>query len=207
MKQRYFFAIRYLPVDVDACLLAGRCISVLHGFLCRHQVAGGIGVSFPDWTEASLGNSIAFVCANKALLEHFSKQNYFDIMASDQLFECTEIHPVSRSCPEVRFKRNQSIAKCFPGEKRRRLERAKRRAEDRGEVFQPVVDVIERRIDPFHSVLMHSKSTGQQFLLHIQKELNLCERSDSYGQYGLGTNQQYLGTVPEFRDCKTNFFG
>ncbi|MBY6186779.1 type I-F CRISPR-associated endoribonuclease Cas6/Csy4 [Marinobacter hydrocarbonoclasticus] len=204
MEKRYFFAIRYVPMHVDAGLLAGRCISILHGFLCRHRVEG-IGVSFPDWTEASLGNSIAFVSTDITLLEQLCQQSYFEMMVNDRLFERTGIQLVPKRCREVRFKRNQSIAKCFPGEKRRRLERAKRRAEARGEVFRPVTGNKERQLEPFHSVLIHSKSSGQQYLLHIQKELEPGELSDSFCRYGFATNLKHLGTHPELWGSDTLF--
>ncbi|MBY6094674.1 type I-F CRISPR-associated endoribonuclease Cas6/Csy4 [Ferrimonas balearica] len=199
MEQRYFFAIRYVPKHADAGLLAGRCISILHGFFCRHNIEG-IGVSFPGWTESSLGNSIAFVSADATVLGQFRQQSYFEMMVSDQLFERTDVRSVPEGCREVRFKRNQSIAKCFSGERRRRLERARRRAETRGEAFRPSVDDEERQIEPFHSVLMHSKSSGQQYLLHVQKQIELESISQDYCRYGLATNQVHLGTVPELPD-------
>ena len=37
--KRYFFAIHYIPAKADCGLLAGRCISTLHGYLLNHADA------------------------------------------------------------------------------------------------------------------------------------------------------------------------
>ncbi|TKB46220.1 type I-F CRISPR-associated endoribonuclease Cas6/Csy4 [Ferrimonas sediminicola] len=201
---RYYFAIRYLPKNADCTLLAGRCLSILHGFLRRHPFAG-IGVSFPDWGENTIGVSIAFVSAEKAVLRQLIHQPYFAMMASDRLFELTEVAEVPEAGSEIRFTRNQGIAKCFAGEKRRRLARAKRRAASRGEPFRPVAETHGREITPFHCALMESKSTGQQYLLHIQREDGASQVCDDFGGYGLATNCHHRGTVPELPGSNTLF--
>ncbi|QIZ75763.1 type I-F CRISPR-associated endoribonuclease Cas6/Csy4 [Ferrimonas lipolytica] len=204
MEQRYFFAIRYVAKRADFALLAGRCISVLHGFLSRHQLTG-IGVNFPDWTESSLGQTIAFVGKDVGFLGQLRKQSYFEMMERDQLFERSKLKPVPQGCREIQFKRNQNIAKCFPGEKRRRLERAKRRAEARGEVFAPAETGQASQLEAFHSILMHSKSSSQQYLLHIQRKVGLELVSEDFGQYGLATNLIHQGTQPELPRGRTLF--
>ena len=50
--KRSYFSVTYLPANCDYFLLAGRCISVLHGYLSRFGL-NGIGVSFPKWTLES----------------------------------------------------------------------------------------------------------------------------------------------------------
>lgn len=199
MKERYYFAIRYLPDLVDEGLLAGRCIKVLHGVLSSefNDIEGGIGVSFPQWSQESIGYSIAFVSESSSYLEFLSKQNYFMNMKSESLFDVSEIKLVPEGLSEVRFRRNQSIAKCFAGEKRRRLERAKRRAKARGEEFLPHQADIGRELEHFHRAYMTSKSKGTKYLLHIQKDTNISQRSSQYSQYGLATNEELDGTVPD----------
>lgn len=62
MTKRYYFCIRYTPVQADCGLLAGRCISQMHLFMVNHhQAMNRVGVSFPDWNESSVGQTIAFV--------------------------------------------------------------------------------------------------------------------------------------------------
>jgi CRISPR-associated endonuclease Csy4 len=195
MAQRYFFIIRYLPKDIDLSLLSGRCISILHGYILNKNL-NGIGVSFPDWSDQSIGNSIAFISEHKSQLIELANQTYFTTMKSEHLFSISEVMPVPSQCLEVQFKRNQNIAKCYVGDIKRRLVRAKRRAETRGEVFtaSPLVD--PRNIGIFHCAATWSQSSGDQFVLHIQK-VNSKNKSDEYGNYGLATNEKYLGTVPE----------
>ncbi|KLV05255.1 type I-F CRISPR-associated endoribonuclease Cas6/Csy4 [Photobacterium ganghwense] len=199
MANRFYFLIRYMPEDVDEGLLAGRCISILHGVLSSDQndIDGGIGVVFPQWSCTSLGRSIAFVSDNQRHLEQLSQQHYFAVMKGDNLFDISHIQAVPSGLSEIRFKRNQGIAKCFAGEKRRRLARAKRRAEARGEVFNPKHGMSDREVSLFHKAVMTSKSTGQKYLLHIQRETVTGSSVSQYSQYGLATNIECMGTVPD----------
>ncbi|OLQ81488.1 type I-F CRISPR-associated endoribonuclease Cas6/Csy4 [Photobacterium proteolyticum] len=201
MSNRFYFLIRYVPDDVDDGLLAGRCISILHGVLSSEQndIDGGIGVAFPQWCKESLGRSVAFVSENKQHLEQLKQQQYFKVMKADNLFDISMVKAVPTDVPEIRFKRNQGVAKCFAGEKRRRLARAKRRVEARGEAFKPQLCELEREVDHFHRAFMTSKSKGTKFLLHIQKDINIAQRSSQYSQYGLATNDELEGTVPELK--------
>lgn len=203
---RYFFAIRYLPDDVDCGLLAGRCISTLHGFN-RHHPGIQIGVTFPEWSDKSLGCSIAFVSTNKSLLEQFRERSYFQVMQADHLFAFSLVLAVPDTCQNVRFIRNQNLAKVFVGERKRRLARAKRRAEARGEVFQPHAPGEMREIGFFHSVVMQSTSNNQNYILHVQKHpdeqnIEIC----SYSSYGLASNERYTGHVPDLGSIVSTLF-
>lgn len=196
-EHRYFFAICYLPDDVDCGLLAGRCISTLHGFSRAHPDAH-IGVVFPGWSDRSIGCSIAFVSTNRAMLERFSERSYFQVMQVDQLFAVSPVQEVPETCQNVRFIRNQNLAKLFVGERKRRLARAKRRAEARGEEFQPNMPVGAREVGIFHSVFMQSVSSEQSYVLHIQKLRGDPHAGHgSYSSYGLASNESYTGHVPE----------
>ena len=196
---RYYFCIHYLPERIDTCLVSGRCISILHGFIAKRQCSG-IGVSFPQWSNGSLGKSIAFVSDDKALLELLSEQPYFEMMKNENVFSISTVNKVPCNSPEVRFKRNQNIAKCFVGEKKRRLKRAKKRAEARGEEFKPILNSAMREVELFHNVAVHSKSSNTTLMLHIQKEVNIDKGSNDYGNYGLATNECFKGTVPDLFD-------
>ena len=193
---RYYFCIRYVPDRVDVCLLAGRCIWILHGFITK-RLSSGIGMSFPNWSNESLGKSIAFVSQDKDVLELLSSQSYFQMMESEEVFSISPIEKVPDNCSEVRFKRNQNIAKCFVGERKRRLARAKRRAEARGEEFKPILNSAIRVIEPFHNAAVYSKSSNTTLMLHIEKQDNVNRVNNDFGNYGLATNENYLGTVPE----------
>ncbi|HDH7802491.1 TPA: type I-F CRISPR-associated endoribonuclease Cas6/Csy4 [Raoultella ornithinolytica] len=196
VRRRYFFVVNYIPAHVDCGLLAGRCISTLHGFL-RHHTDVHIGVSFPEWSNKTLGRSIAFVSARRTDLELICGRSYFQIMEADNLFTISPVLNVPDECHDVRYVRNQNVAKIFPAERRRRLERAKRRAEGRGEIFQPRAPAELKQIDFFHTIFMQSSSNGQNYVLHIQKRECEYRTDDIFSRYGLSSNEIHTGSVPE----------
>lgn len=193
--KRYYFTVTYLPKTCDVSLLAGRCISILHGFVSSREISH-IGVCFPNWNEQTVGDQIAFVSTDKKQLNNLSQQNYFEMMTHDKLFSLSKILDVPTSQSEVMFVRNQSVAKVFVGEKQRRLRRAKRRAEARGEVYNPEYQYETKDIGHFHSIPITSKGNGQSFVLHIQKIENTNALGNQFNNYGLATNQVLKGTVP-----------
>lgn len=191
---RAYFTITYLPENCDVTLLAGRCIGILHGFMnklsCNH-----IGVSFPKWTDKHLGNQIAFVSEDKTALKNLSQQNYFEMMAHDKLFEISVIKPVPADATEVRIIRDQSLGKLFMGEKRRRMERAKRIAEARGEEYTPQYVSSDIEISTFHKIPIASKRNQNDFVLHLRLEL-ANSIQNTFNSYGFATNEEYKGSVP-----------
>lgn len=197
--KRSYFSVTYLPASSDYLLLAGRCIGVLHGYLSRFDL-DGVGVSFPKWTIESVGNQITFVSANVNHLEILQKQNYFQMMSHDGLFKLSDICSVPNGSDEIRFVRNQSISKVFAGERRRRMARAKRRAEARGEEYNPNYKFVPKEVEHFHSIPITSKSNNNHFVLHIQRCEVPTEIESKFTKYGFATNKKYLGTVPNCFD-------
>jgi CRISPR-associated protein Cas6/Csy4, subtype I-F/YPEST len=194
---RYYFMIRYLPDDADYSLLAGRCISTLHGFKIGHQ-RDQIGITFPSWSTSSIGNTIGFVSQSESALHLLKNTSYFNHMQEYYFFENGELNIVPDNCEEVMFVHNRTIGKLFVGDIRRRLARAKRRAEARGEIYRPQPNIERNKIEIYHSAFLQSKTTGQDFLLHIQKRrCNNIFFSSDYSGYGFATNQEYNGSVPE----------
>ncbi|WP_017216063.1 type I-F CRISPR-associated endoribonuclease Cas6/Csy4 [Pseudoalteromonas sp. NJ631] len=192
---RAYFTITYLPENCDVTLLAGRCIGILHGFMNRRS-CNHIGVSFPKWTDKHLGNQIAFVSEDKTALKNLSQQNYFEMMAHDKLFEISAIKPVPVDAPEVQIIRDHSLDKLFMGEKRRRMERAKRRAEARGEEYIPQYVPIDTEISAFHKIPIASKSNQNDFVLHLRLEPT-DSIQNTYNSYGFATNEEHKGSVPQ----------
>jgi CRISPR-associated endonuclease Csy4 len=204
--KRFFFAIHYIPAKADCGLLAGRCISTLHGYLLNHADAQ-IGVAFPCWSNKSIGRTIAFVSEHSSHLTQFHERAYFQTMQDDGLFELSPALEVPDDCAEVRFIRNQNLAKLFVGERRRRLARSKRRAAERGELFVPKTPAINKEIAPFHCALLQSASNAQSYVLHIQKQL--CDSRDTtktYSHYGLASPNSYRGSVPELSTSISTIF-
>ncbi len=72
-----------------------------------------IGVSFPDWSDTTVGQTIAFVAEDKEMMIGLSFQPYFSLMVNEGLFGLSSICEVSDNALEVRFIRNQTIGKSF----------------------------------------------------------------------------------------------
>lgn len=81
------------------------------------------------------------------------------------------------------------------GEKRRRMERAKRRAEARGEEYIPQYVPKDMEISAFHKIPIVSKSNQNDFLLHLRLEPT-DSIQNTFNSYGFATNKEYKGSVP-----------
>ncbi len=200
MTKRYYFLIRFIPAQADYELLAGRCISQMHLFMVNNrQAMNKIGVSFPDWSDATVGQTIAFVAEDKEMMIGLSFQPYFSLMVNEGLFEISSICEVSVNALEVRFVRNQTIGKSFLGSKKRRIKRSMARSELFGAGTSLPVTNEERVIDSFHRIPVSSGSSAQDYILFMQKELVGEHVTANFNSYGLATNQERRGTVPELR--------
>lgn len=198
---RYFFHIRYLMPSANHAFLAGRCIACLHGFMTGPKMTNdGIGVSFPSWATDTVGGSIAFVSKDINALSYLSSARYFKNISEEGFIEVSDVKMVPATLEEVRFIRNQHVAKSFPGEIKRRLVRGKKRAEKRGENFMPSSVVSDRLVDHYHVIPIDSRSSGQRFPLYVQLEaLGEESKHDSYNSYGLATKHTYSGSVPNLK--------
>lgn len=197
MTMRYYFTIQYIPAHADCGLLAGRSIHQMHQFMVNNPMSmNQIGVSFPNWEEGSIGNTIAFVASEKDMLIGLAFQPYFSLMVKEGLFESSSVCEVPADTLEVRFVRNQTIGKSFIGSKKRRIRRSLVRAELSGERQSlPAANEV-REVDHFHRIPISSGSSGQDYILHIQKEF-VNERSvPNFNSYGFATIQEKRGTVP-----------
>jgi CRISPR-associated endonuclease Csy4 len=194
--QRYYFMVRYVPKEANLVLLSGRCISIMHGYIGKHDITG-LGVSFPAWSDKSIGNVIAFVHSNANYLKGLQSQSYFQDMKDCGFFKVTNVEAVPESCGEVRFKRNQAIAKLFVGEARRWLRRLEKRASERGETFNTSKKSEAKEVDVFHRIAISSLSSQQDYLLHIQKNVPEKQTEPVFNNYGFATNHKFNGTVPD----------
>ncbi|ELE2041489.1 type I-F CRISPR-associated endoribonuclease Cas6/Csy4 [Vibrio vulnificus] len=200
MTKRYYFCTRYTPVQADYELLAGRCISQMHLFMVNNrQAMNRIGVIFPDWNESTVGQTIAFVAEDKEMMIGLSFQPYFSLMVNEGLFELSSICEVPENFGEVRFVRNQTINKSFLGSKKRRIKRSMVRAELSGAEQRLPVTNEDRVIDSFHRIPISSGSSGEDYMLFVQKEFVSERVAANFNSYGLATNQERKGTVPELR--------
>ncbi|MCC2525001.1 type I-F CRISPR-associated endoribonuclease Cas6/Csy4 [Vibrio coralliilyticus] len=200
MTKRYYFFIRYTPVQADYELLAGRCISQMHLFMVNNrQAMNKIGVSFPDWSDVTVGQIIAFIAEDKEMMIGLSFQPYFSLMVNEGLFEISSVCEVPDTAVEVRFIRNQTIGKSFLGSKKRRIKRCMARAELSGVESSLPVTIEERVIDSFHRIPISSSSSEENYMLFVQKEFVGERVTANFNSYGLATNQERKGTVPDLR--------
>ncbi|TKG07264.1 type I-F CRISPR-associated endoribonuclease Cas6/Csy4 [Vibrio lentus] len=200
MTKRYYLLIRYIPAQADHELLAGRCIAQMHLFIVNNrQAMNKIGVSFPDWSDVTVGQTIAFVAEDQEMMVGLSFQPYFSMMVNEGLFEVSSVCEVPDTAVEVRFVRNQTIGKSFLGSKKRRIKRSMVRAELSGDEA-PLPETNEDRvIDSFHRIPVSSGSSAQDYILFVQKEfIGECVAAN-FNSYGLATNQERRGTVPDLR--------
>nr|PMF33579.1 type I-F CRISPR-associated endoribonuclease Cas6/Csy4 [Vibrio cyclitrophicus] len=172
----------------------------MHLFMVNNrQAMNKIGVSFPDWSDVTVGQTIAFVAEDKEMMVGLSFQPYFSVMVNEGLFEISSVCEVPDTAVEVRFTRNQTIGKSFLGSKKRRIKRSMARAELSGvEPSLPATNE-ERIIDSFHRIRISSGSSGESYILFVQKELVSERDAANFNSYGLATNQERKGTVPELR--------
>lgn len=194
----YGVVVTYLPKSCDHALLAGRCIKVLHGFMSRYGLSN-IAVSFPKWSQTSVGNQLMFVSPSMDQLNTLVQQPYYQVMTENGLFEISNLTVLEQSNTYVKFVRNQSIDKLTPAAKARRLRRAKKRALERGEAFNPV-DAQPKEIDFYHSIPMDSSKSGKAYTLKVQRyDVVRSQANDScFGvcSYGLSTNSQHQALLP-----------
>ncbi|EHK62472.1 CRISPR-associated protein, Csy4 family [Halomonas sp. GFAJ-1] len=133
-------------------------------------------------------------------LSYLSSARCFKNMADEGFIDVSDIKMVPEKLEEVRFIRNQHIAKSFPGEIKRRLIRSKNRAEKRGETFMPSSAVSDRFVDQCHVIPIDSRSSGQRFPLYVQLEaLGEESKYNNYNSYGLATQYTYSGSVPNLK--------
>lgn len=194
--KRYYFMVTFIPKEANLELLMGRCVSIMHDYICKYGIQG-MGVSLPTWSDSSIGNVIAFIHTDVSILNKFSKKNYFKDMNEVGFFKLSDVNPVPDNCGEVRFIRNQNLAKKFVGEARRRLKRLKKRALARGEEFNPQKSSFSRGFDAFHRIPASSGSNQQDYILHIQKEISVLQVEPEFNRYGFATNIECQGTVPD----------
>ncbi|WP_243978696.1 type I-F CRISPR-associated endoribonuclease Cas6/Csy4 [Vibrio natriegens] len=196
MDRRYYFSIRYIPSYADFELLAGRCIYQMHLFSVNNpKVKNKVGVCFPRWNTKDVGDMIAFVMEDKEALLGLAFQPYFSRMIKEGLFELSKVDEVPKLSSEVRFVRNQAIGKSFIASKKRRMKRSMERAKLLDVEHTPVA-VEERVVEHYHRIPISSASSGQEYVLHIQKEFSQSREQPNFNNYGLATNQEKRGTVP-----------
>ncbi len=194
--KRYFFAVRFLPESANVNLLIGRCLFIMHGYITKHIIQG-MGVSLPEWQQESVGAVIAFVHTDNKILNELKQQNYFKDMQDCGFFSVSGVIEVPTDCPEVRFKRNQTIKKIFPSERKRRLKRLEKRAKAQGKEFNPEKLSSPREFDFFHRISVASVSKSADVELYIQKAIDVERSENGYNSYGLATNEKHSGTVPD----------
>ncbi len=193
----YYRTITFLPEYQNNEAMAAKCIKELHRFNYKYQTRS-IGVSFPLWSQETVGRKITFVSTNKMELDFLLSRRYFAQMTKLGYFSITTAQTVPDDCSYALFKRAQSIDKGTPAGRARKLKRLERRALERGEIFDPVAyaRTTTYAFQNYHS-LEEESSDGKKFRLNIQMEIGE-EMIDTgtFSSYGLGNTDNSSQVVP-----------
>ena len=198
---RSVFLVKFCGNSSNVFFLATRCHIVLHGFQCRYHLKS-IGVSYPNWTEKSLGDCIAFVCHNREVLQGFSCQPLFVQMAKIRKFICSDVCPVNENGQqEGQFIRTQKPDKCTGSwllkDDRRRLRRG----------LEPKTHIQQEHVfEHYHSLNMgqiiqkprmkrENQGDNKMRYLHIHRRLSSSVIEGNFSSYGL-SGENNTGTVP-----------
>ncbi|MCW7555933.1 type I-F CRISPR-associated endoribonuclease Cas6/Csy4 [Endozoicomonas gorgoniicola] len=180
---RYAFLVQFCDPRSDVFLLASRCHQVLHGFQCHNNLRA-IGVAYPRWNLRTLGDSIAFICHDKGLLQQFSQQPLFPQMKKINKFAWGDIALIQEGGPEVQYFRTQKPDKYTQAW----LEKDSRRREKRGVESRKYIPQIQL-LEHYHSV---KKRNGY---LHIHRSFANQVTQGQFSSYGL-SGEMNSGTVP-----------
>jgi CRISPR-associated endonuclease Csy4 len=194
---RFYFFISFLGKDINEIFLVGRCLKILHGFYHRHSIYD-IGVSFPDWSNNSIGNRLVFVSTNESSLKFLKVQKYFVDMVELNYFHISHINKcILEPKNSAIFSRNQKADELTVYAQKRKLKRLIKRAEKRGEIYQPKGRQPSELIIPFHhEIPISSRENENDFAIKIEKKAFSELNSEIFNSYGLSTNQKITNPVP-----------
>lgn|GEM_PF-604978 len=197
---RYFFYVRYVPEVVNCEFLAGKCIRILHAYQTRFKL-NNIGVTFPEWEQASLGRTIAFISESQGALTTLSQQNYFVRMADDGYFQVSDIQlvPNDPELDEFIYYRERRLEKETPSAKRRMLKRLQSRTAEAGVEHVPKPQMKASIEVPFVHQLPCGSSSGADFLLFVGCMVCGQRKQAGFNSYGLGNRPEQQGSVPCLR--------
>ncbi|MDO6688536.1 type I-F CRISPR-associated endoribonuclease Cas6/Csy4 [Colwellia sp. 1_MG-2023] len=195
--KRFYFTVSFLGEDINESFLVGRCLKVLHGFYHRQGIHD-IGVSFPDWSNISIGKRLAFVSTNESSLKFLQTQKYFVEMAEMNYFLINKVGEcILDSKNSAVFSRNQKVADLTVTAQKRKLNRLIKRAQQRGEVYKPKGNEASELIIPFcHEIPMNSHENKNDFALNIEKKVYSDANTNIFNSYGLSTNLKSTNPVP-----------
>ncbi|PNH79168.1 type I-F CRISPR-associated endoribonuclease Cas6/Csy4 [Vibrio diazotrophicus] len=193
----YYRTITFLPEYRNNEALAAKCIKELHSFNYKYSTRS-IGISFPLWTQETIGRKLTFVSTNKMELDFLISRTYFNQMVKLSYFSISNSRAVPEDCSYALFSRKQSIDKSTSSGLARKLKRLGRRALERGETFNPALysKNVQIEFQHYHS-LEEESSSGDKFSLRIQMNLSVDNKGKAiFSSYGLGNSEGGLRLVP-----------
>lgn len=195
--RRYAIYVQFDPSSNHE-LLVGRCLKILHGYQCKHQI-NLIGATFPDSSSETIGGSIAFVSTEDLCLKALVKQNYFEQMQRLEKFHIHNQVRVPEHSSEVQILRERTRDKHCAGGRLRAIRRGQKIAERAGYEYQPrrTVEKTKRHIQHYYNIPMtSSKNNTQVFYLRLQKQKVEKIAYEGFTSYGLSNKEGLGGTVP-----------
>jgi CRISPR-associated endonuclease Csy4 len=182
---------------VNCEFLAGKCIRILHAFQSRFELRI-IGVTFPEWSASSIGNSIAFVSESERSLAILRTQHYFTQMVEEGYFALSDtlLVPIKPSVPEVIYYRERRFEKETAAARQRELKRLQNRAAAREEEYTPQQTSSTQAEMPMAHQISFGSSSGHGFNLFIGRLVTDKPDSANFSSYGLGSRPEGRGSVP-----------
>ena len=174
---RYLCDFHVPPIDILRSNTASSIMVILHGINKRQE--GCLGLSFPEFSDESLGNVIRVIGYNKNELLQFKRHPLIQLLSKNQTVEISSILECPAGDSELRFIRDRRHDRRTIGHWTN-LGLSEREAEER----IAMLDAIE---DPLHYIWIRSKS-GHLFKIYIRKEMSAQRHDGCFNSYGLSSN-------------------
>lgn len=190
---KYYQEIRLLPdAETSLYFLWSKVFAQVHLALATASAEGDgsqIGISFPGYSEKSLGNTLRIIAPEKEMLEALALESQCSRLAD--YVHLTSCRPI----PERRIQGYSIYSRYQPDEPVAR--KARRYVKRHADVsYEEAVALLQQRKETYTLpyIMMKSYSSKQHFHLFIQKKSVEKEQDGKFNSYGLSAT----ASVPEF---------
>jgi CRISPR-associated endonuclease Csy4 len=189
----HYLELRAIPqIEITEVNVINQVMQSLHQIIVNYQ--GNIAVSFPLYNVyKTLGGVIRLFGTEDELLKIEA-----DIQRQSSINDYVILMPISKVPFTGKYLRLKRIQGKNQHTLRRTLKRTQERLSAQGKWSEKVKQDIIKKWSHFHlqypHLHMHSKSSGQKFILWIKQEKCLEPASGIFNSYGLSQT----ATVPDF---------
>ncbi|MRI34281.1 type I-F CRISPR-associated endoribonuclease Cas6/Csy4 [Endozoicomonas sp. OPT23] len=175
-KPRFICDFHVPPIDILRSNTASTIMVILHGINKRQE--GALGLSFPEYSDESLGNLIRVVSYDKNDLTNFKRHPLIQLLKKNQSVDIPPIRESTEQQSELRFIRDRRNDRRIIGHWTN-LGLSEKEAEEK-------ISVLDKITDPLHYIWIRSKS-GHLFKIYIRKESSPQRHDGSFSSYGLSS--------------------